>query len=533
MIVLSRRALLKACATPLITGGALPAVSFGAPPPAAASILSDNFLWQNKHLNVTQRAWRYYDVWNRGVWAEPWRTGFSALRDIVNESQANGRAVRAVGGRWSLSDSAVSPDVMINTMPLNVHRAGMAREFIASSRYDRDHLVFAQCGTSILELSSTLESRGLALPTSGASNGQTICGAFSTGTHGSARRVGSSQDYIVGLHIIADGGKHYWIERASDPVVSDGFCQYLGAELRRDDNLFNAAVVSFGSFGIIHAVLLAAVPIYRLEVHRWFADWPAVEHAASTLDLTGLTMPRPEEPFHFEVTVNPYRARTGQNGAFVTAMYRVDTTTSTERPSPEMELLPGADVLTIAGSLSDTIPGLIPGLVTGLFKETCVPTGNNPIVGTHGEIFDATKIKGKSLSAEIGVSLDDVRRAVEALIQVADKYHFAGVIALRYVRRSAALLAFTKFDTTCTIELPAAGSHRTLEYYERVWDEFDSRGIPYTLHWGQSNNHCRESVRKRWGSAAEQWLTTRRAFLTPTGRRTFANPLLERCDLAT
>src|SRR5690606_10230531 len=95
-----------------------------------------------------------------------------------------------------------------------------------------EYLVFTQCGTSVLELNRILERRGLALPTSGASNGQTFCGAFSTGTHGAANMVGSMQDYVAGLHVVGEGGRDYWVEPASRPVVSRKFCETLGTELR-------------------------------------------------------------------------------------------------------------------------------------------------------------------------------------------------------------------------------------------------------------------------------------------------------------
>jgi hypothetical protein len=235
-----------------------------------ASAERDGFRWINKHQNVTATVWRHYDVWNHGAEGgspsiESCRGGFNALRGILDDAQAQGRRVRAVGRRWSLSPVAVCPDIMINTMPLNLHVVGLPASDVSTSSVDPSSLVFAQCGTSVLELSLALESRGLSLPTSGASNGQTICGAIATGTHGSARRVGAMQDYILGFHLLADNGHHYWIERASKPVVSEAFCQKLGATLRRDDRLFRAAVLSFGSFGVMHAVLFEAVPLYLLE----------------------------------------------------------------------------------------------------------------------------------------------------------------------------------------------------------------------------------------------------------------------------
>ena len=54
----------------------------------------------------------------------------------------------------------------------------------------------------------------------GASNGQTIVGAMSTGAHGSSFDVGAVQDYIIGMHLIVGPNRHIWLERKSAPVVA-------------------------------------------------------------------------------------------------------------------------------------------------------------------------------------------------------------------------------------------------------------------------------------------------------------------------
>ena len=102
--------------------------------------------------------------------------------------------------------------------------------------------------------------------TSGAANGQTIVGATSCGTHGSALDFGALHDHIVAIHLVASGNSHFWIERKSRPVMTAAWVKQLGATLKRDDDdLFNAAVVSFGSFGIIQAVVIETVPRYLLK----------------------------------------------------------------------------------------------------------------------------------------------------------------------------------------------------------------------------------------------------------------------------
>lgn len=528
----SRRQVVKAC----VATAALQAVDVAWPFRSVAAAERDGVRWINKHQNVEATVWRHYDVWNHvaeeaGADLESWRKGFTALRSILQEAQARGRRVRAVGRRWSLSPVAVCPDIMINTMPLNYRVVGLPASDVSTASVDPSRLVFAQCGTSVLELSQTLESRGLSLPTSGASNGQTICGAIATGTHGSARRVGSMQDYILGFHLLGDDGRHYWVERASKPVVSEAFCQKLGATLRRDDQLFRAAVVSFGSFGIMHAVLFEAVPLYLLEVHRRQLDWPMARAAAATLDLDLLRLPhRGVEPFHFDVAVNPYGARPGQRGAVVTVMYKQPYREFARRRASDVTMVPGVDLLAVSGRLATVLPAAIPAGVNSTLNAM-MKLNALPAVGTHREIFDTTELVGKSLSAEVGVDLSNAGAAIDTLIDVAGGYPFPGLFGLRYVQRSDAFLAFTRFDTTCTIEMTGAGSRRTLGFYERAWAALDRARIPYTLHWGKVHNTTCDNIRARWGGDVDNWLAARRSLLTCAGRAMFSNDLLANCQL--
>jgi len=493
-------------------------------------------LWTNKHRNISEPIWRYHDVFNHSAGelpfaSEVWRGGLARLQSILAEAQSEGRRLRAVGAAWSLSHCAVCPDVMVNILPLNDHHVGLSADEVSTSEVDPSCLVFAQCGTGVRELSETLEDKGLSLPTSGASNGQTIAGAISTGTHGSARRVGSMQDFILGLHLLAENGRSYWIERASKPIVSTAFCERLGATLLRDDNLFRAAVVSFGSFGIIHAVLFEAAPGYLLEVHRRRYDWSQVADVVSTLDMSALDLPYPsEEPFHFDVSVNPYCSGPGGQGAVVTAMYKREFQQVAPRKTSDVVMVPGVDLLALSGRFAKCCPLTIARGVNAMFDSMMKATERPPL-GTHGQVFPSTPMVGRSLSTELGVDLANARAAVDILIDTARKYPFPGLFGLRYVQRSDAFLAFTKFDTTCTIEMTGAGGDRTREFYRRAWAALDSARIPFTQHWGKVNNTIDENIRQRWGSAVDDWLGARRSLLSPAGRALFSNDLLVKCDL--
>ena len=189
----------------------------------------------NFHTNVKFTPARYCDVWN--FWddssapeAKRWRPGMLAIQQIIRDAENRNMPVRALGAGWSLSRAAVTEGCLLNTKPLNVIEVGMRPEhceqtFLSDLRNTEgknptDFLVFAQCGATIAELNQELEPRGLALITSGASNGQTICGAISTGTHGAAWKFGAVHDFIVGFHLISHQGESHWIEPASRPVMA-------------------------------------------------------------------------------------------------------------------------------------------------------------------------------------------------------------------------------------------------------------------------------------------------------------------------
>src|ERR1019366_2381761 len=251
----------------------------------------------------------------------------------------------------------------------------------------------------------------LALKTSGASNGQTIAGATATGTHGSRNQFGSTQDFVVGMHILTGPTSAIWLERASYPVLSDLLINGLGATLVRDDALFNSALVSFGSFGIIHGMLIEADPLYLLEVTR--ARMPLQDRlraAMQTLDVSGIPTPHPREPpFHFEVGINPHDIG---GGAYVTTMYRRDYTPDYPRPALSPSGMgPGDDVLSIMGDVTDRLPEL-----TGALVNLIVPAEYplmDRVLGTPSEIFSSSFTYQKEMSTEIGEALADSVRTLD------------------------------------------------------------------------------------------------------------------------
>jgi len=491
--------------------------------------------WINKHQNVVQEFDRLYSVLNppRPVanFFDDLKLTVAALQGLIGDAIRDKVTLRAVGGGWSLSHAAVTNGRLIDTLGLNWAFPADASSVAAEYKGDPALLMYLQCGVSVKEANDILSAQPtkLALKTSGASNGQSIVGAVATGTHGSRFRFGSMQDFVVGMHIITGPDRAIWLERASYPVLSDGLIAVLGAEVVRDDTQFNAALVSFGSFGIIHGLLLEAEPLYLLELSRsrLAIDAP-LRHAMQTLDFSRIAMPDPaSDPFHFEVVVNPHDAG---GGAYVTVMYQRPYREGYAPPplSPG-GLGPGDDVVAVMGNLVDRLPGLA-GKLENLIIPTQYPLFQK-VLGAPSEIFFSNADFQKVMSAELGIAMEDAPRVLDLLLAAPEVKGYPGLLAFRWVKASKALLAFTKFDTTCTIELPAAYAANTMDYYNAVWQRLEDAGIPYTLHWGQINNFTPERVRNMYGPAVDDWIASRNNLLDAPARAVFTSPFLQQCGL--
>jgi hypothetical protein len=495
-----------------------------------------NFPWKNKHQNVSGRVASYYDVWN--LWVDsannqtqdpiPWRPGMAGLQKGIRDAQAAGASVRALGGAWSLSEAAYTPDFMLNTAPLDVRNVGIAPENLVAGSPPGNQLFFAQCGCSVLDTHDALQAKGLALKTSGASDGQTLAGAISTGTHGSANQIGAMQDSVVGIHLLVENGKPLWIERASRPVVSERFLGLVDTpveNLIRDDDIFNAALVGFGSFGVIHAYMIEVEPLYSLVSYSRRMDYPDVADALGTLQVGSLGLPRGAElPFHFEIDVNPYKMGRGDKGAFVRFMYKQPGGSPTPAAGLPGGVRPGDDLLGVIGTLSDIAPGAIPELVTTLMASNLA--SHEAVTATPGYTFGPTSIRGIGMSTEMGFKLSDIRKAVEIMAGVAEDQPFGGVVAVRYVKGSSALAAFTRYDPTCTVEIQAVYSDRSRAGYEEIWKRLDAAQIEYTFHWGQVLPYEPARYRRVYGASLDRWLAAKGKVLSAAGRTLFSNPLV-------
>ena len=503
--------------------------------------------WTNKHENFTHQltADASFKLWNPP--GEKRRQRYKATTEnfkwLIGHAVTNNLKLRAIGSGWSFTKVGVTEGGLIDTASLNF-------SFPITQKYTSSHyakqpedLYFLQCGAIIHEVNTRLALKNpqRSIKASGASNGQTIAGALSTGTHGAAIKVGAIPDFVVGLHVICGANKHIWLERASYRVASPEFVKWLDAELVQDDDLFNAALVSFGSFGFIHGVMIETEPQFLLTEHREgpIAYDDTLKNAMRTLDVSGLNLPgtgRDGDLYHFEVLFNihEFEPNDPAKGAFVKYMFKKPFALPHSPLQRNSDFTYGDDLLGIISTVLDKLPGsgkLIPAMVNLMFGMAFKP--EPPRVGTIREMFNYTKFRGKVASAAMGIAIADSPRAVELIVEVNKQKPFPGGLSLRYVKGTTATLGFTKFADTCVLEMDGVDGQPARDFFEMVWNTFEQENIRYTLHWGKINFNLNEQrIRQMYGdTAVESWISARNILLSIPARTVFTNKFLERCGL--
>lgn len=488
--------------------------------------------WENRHLTFKEDIDDLYDIWNdeNPDLLAVYNSTTEGIQELLKQAIADGKSLRSLGGGWSFTKIATANNGrMVNTKNLCALFNISAGQVHGNYAGESNKLLFSQCGNSVLQLNKYLKTKGRSLKTTGASNGQTIAGALSTGTHGSAIDFGSIPEYVVALHIILSPTRHVWLERSSYPVMADAFPQRLNAELLRDDDLFNAALVGFGSMGFIHGVLLETESLYLLECHRQALPVDAKFLALmDTLDFnTYPSLPHGHErPFHFQVLINPYEK---DGNAYVTTMYKRPYRADYNPPQVNSAGIgPGDDAPAFLGLLSESAAVMVPLLVNKLIGSTYKPYKD--VFGISGEIFSNTDTRGKVLSASIGIAMADTSKVFEVMNQI-NKDHgpFAGVFAFRYVKSTKATLGFTRFSPiTCVIELDGVMSNASYQLYDKLWDLLELKGIPFTFHWGKICTITPARMAYMYGSKIDQWKAARNTLLPdPAVRKAFTNPQIE------
>lgn len=520
--------------------------------------------WTNAHANFTQ-ALKPEASFELTVSDEAFKKQFTTFQDRYRKTTENMQwlikyaidhklRLRAMGSGWSLSKVAVSDHGIINTKGLTLKaqlsETQVSEDFLRKGG-DPSDLLFAQCGNEIIRINDLLEKERQppkSLRVSGGSNGQTIVGAFSTGTHGAAFRYGSICDCVLGMHLVVGPDRHVWLERASRQVTSEKFRQMLEAEVILDDDLFHSALVSFGSFGIIHSVLIELEPVFLLEQQLLQVPYNAALLQAITAgDFSGLTpiLRHPENTlYHFELAINPHSFKKDgvEKDVYLRIMYKLPYRPDYQKfdPTAKGRYTYGDDVLGLIQSVLDGIekvPGeklelqLVPRLVNSLFKTAY--DRPESALGTIGETFRNTIFRGRLFSAAFSFDRKQIPAIVDLFLELNKKLPFTGIMAFRFVKGTQATLGFARFENTCVLELDGAETQVNHQFTDRFARMLEERQIPYTIHWGKINTILnKERVRYMHGEGqVGKWISHRCRLLSDEAREVFNNEFLQLCGL--
>lgn len=476
------------------------------------------------------------------------------LQWLIGDAIDNNYTLRAVGANWSLSPVAMCSGGMLQTKELDlifdIKASHITPEYTARGRTHAD-LKFIECGTQIARINKALEIDSYparSIIASGGSNGQSIAGATATGTHGAALYTGAVHDAIAGIHLVTGRDRHVWIERASAPVASDAFISWLGAVPIRNDDLFNAAVVSFGSFGFIHGIMLETSPLFLLKEYR-IATLHSDElmFAFANLDMPLLKLLLPEMPestaghelYHMEINMNPYTAKTSKKGMYVFLFYKVPVPPGhvvnhggdhPAGPGPEFIGMMKGLLAALGGNLSYNH---VKRQTTKEFEQNVrQPT---PEPKSIGAIFRDTRFTGNIASFAFAIDTATLPQTIDEILAVIAQDAFAGAVAVRFVKGTEATLGFTRFAHSCVVEMDGLDSDANHDVFAKVIHRLEYRQIPYTLHWGKLNNPINaDRVVKMYGAdKVKQWKISRETLLTPETRAVFTNRFMIHCGLDT
>lgn len=516
--------------------------------------------WSNAHQNFTHRytpgASYALRVFSDDSTIEDYNATTANIQWLIQNAIDKGTTLRAIGNNWSFSEVAMCNGGMISTKALNLRfrlgNSSLHADFLGKGK-TKDDVLFVQCGMTILELSELLETRfnpHRCLVACGGSNGQSIAGATSTGTHGGALHIGAVHDAILGIHLVTGPDTHVWLERSTNRVASNEFINAIGAEPRVSDDLFNAAVVSFGSMGVIHGLLLETTPLFLLEEHRFdnvvYND-ELVEaiQTQDTAKLAAILPGWPEETperslYHLELAINPHQFERNNpsKGLYIRTFYKI--------PCPP-EYQPVHNTVTSGLTYSDDTMGiisrvidaigpdvssaLIKPLVNSLFKSGLRAAQPSP--KTMGETFKNTRFRGQIASAAFAIDSGNIFRVVDLICELNRNSPLAGGLAFRFVKGTAATLGFTKFPKTCVIEMDGIDAELTRKFFTDVWVKLEDENIPYTLHWGKMNFILTpERVIHMYGQQkVNSWINARHTLLKEPARKVFTNDFMIKCGL--
>jgi hypothetical protein len=291
-----------------------------------------------------------------------------SLEDLIQlcATRPPGQRLHAAGSHWALSTAAVADHSFIETHDVNEVFPAMGRtlfdvvpgclsdqfldalnkQSLASGA--QGYFVHFESGKRIFQLYAELDVGDANNPQSlcalmqnrfgnkaftgswgfktlGGAGGQTVVGALSTGTHGGDFDREPVADAVMALHIVVDGGKHFWIERSHRdqiPFTDEAKLRALFGQNKfggpgnfdviYNEAVWRAAIMQVGRFGIVYSAVLQVLPQYGLREQLALSDWESVRGKIADPN-SDLFRPFGQETPHrfLQIAINPVPSTNG------------------------------------------------------------------------------------------------------------------------------------------------------------------------------------------------------------------------------
>jgi len=187
--------------------------------------------------------------WSRSETCEPAKLHFArSVEDVsavVARAAAEGQTVRVAGSGHSHYRLVPTDGVVLDLSGLT----GIMRIDAEAQR------ARVWGGTTIYALGRPLHDAGVALTNQGDIDRQAIAGAAATGTHGTGQNLTNLSSMVAGLTIVNHRG------------------DAVRCSATENSEMFRAARLGLGAFGVVTEIELSLVPAFRLAETRWLTTY--------------------------------------------------------------------------------------------------------------------------------------------------------------------------------------------------------------------------------------------------------------------
>lgn len=400
------------------------------------------------------------------------------LAGIVRSAAAAGERVKVVGSGHSFTAIALTDG---NLVQLDNYQRVLKTDALQGQ-------VTVEAGIKLHRLNDELARRGLAMPNLGDIDRQSISGAISTATHGTARDLGGIARDVVGMRLIAGDGS------------------IIDCSAEENPDVFHAARVGVGALGVISAVTLQAVPAFNLHAKEVPMDVDDVlahleEHIAAN--------------DHFEFYWVP-----GTRWAIA----KFNNRTNADRPRRSIwhqfrdDILFSNAAFWVVCRAGRIRPSIIPRVA-----KLMPSAGATEYVDRSDRVFCTPRmVRFYEMEYEI-----PFEAATEAFSRVRDYIKRSGLILsfpieVRFTIGDDIPLSTTYGRRSCYIAIHVYQHTHYQQYFEAVEDIMDDYGG--RPHWGKLHFQTAETLAPRYPEWDKFQAVRKR--LDPEGR--FSNPYLDR-----